>query len=616
MSGWLLVVSVIILSLVIAVIAARNNERDVDSNQRAEAARVAFALDAVSSLSVAQLRAAAAFVELHPDLGRTRFRRLVATVHSEQPIAAVSYLEAEPRVNASQGIALQDESHVFRVRHSALDTGVGRLAPADSSSAAHIVEVLKQALESGAPAATRAVRLRDGERDQHLVIFHPVGRNATPIVNSTPDRRISGFIAGVIRVSDLLATADAIVPAGTDVALVEEKGDQVLSLDDLPLEDYASTPVEIAGRGWELRLTVPVRATSSLPLILGLGGLGLAASIGVLLLNWTRRERHALELARTRLEERDRAMGAEAETNRMYRLLAENLTDMVMVTDPDARITYVSPAGQLMTGWTAEEMVGRFVPEFLHGDDEADARLNLLGLTESAGVLTFEHRLRKKDGSHIWVESAVRSVIDPETQKVVEIQATTRDISVRKPMQDRLEQLAREDSLTGLSNRRQFSEILAIELARTARAGSHGSLLMIDIDRFKSVNDSFGHLTGDRVLRRVAELMKARIRVSDTLARFGGDEFAAILPEAGEEEGLTVAEAITDSIRDTFATEPDLPHVTVSVGVTTFEGGDELSPEEVIQRADFAMYRAKSTGRDRALVYRPDEGAAVESGRS
>ena len=618
MAGWLLVVSVVVLSIVIAAVVAVNDEREADRIQRAEANRVALALDAASSLSVAQLRATAAFLELHPDLSEFRFRRLVNSMVSDQPVAAVSYLESRPlSPRPALRAPLRDESREYQVRLAGMPGVAGLIVPRNEQDARHIVEVLDQVRESNAPAVTRSVRLRD-DHDRHLVIFHPVGRAGGDLAAAASDEPdgVVGFTAGVIRVGDLLATATAAVPAGTRIALVDPSG-QVLSREATPIEDYASTAVDIAGRSWELRLVVPQSSVSSLPLVLGLGGLALAAAIGLLLLNWSRRERSALDLARTRLEQRNRALQAEAETNRMYRLLAENLTDMVIVTDPEGRITYVSPAGRPMTGWAASEMVGRFVVEFLHPDDEADARLNLLEIVQDPGMLTFEHRLKRKDGSYVWVETAIRSVVDHDRGEVFEIQATTRDISVRKPMQDRLEQLAREDPLTGLSNRRGFSELLAAELSRSSRSGAKGTLLMIDIDRFKVINDTFGHLIGDRVLRRVAEVMKSRMRVSDTLARFGGDEFAAILPETYEAEGMTVAKAIIEGVREAFASEPELPNVTVSIGVAVFDGpADEAAPEEVMRRADIAMYSAKTAGRDRARYYRPDDRPTVERGTS
>lgn len=603
-AGWLLVGGIVILSVVISFIVARSHDDDVEQRRQAEANRVALALDAVSALSIAQLRSAAAFIELNPALSSADFQRLVAAMAAEQPIAAVSYIEAERLgIAAGRAAPLRDDTHHYPVRLTATDGTVGQILPAGQASAEHISAVLEEARRSGLPAATRVVRLRDDDRG-HLILFYPV-RHDRPRVDHD-DGHVTGFTAGVVRVDDLLASAATAAPAGTEVALVGENGEVIARSED-ELEDYASTEVVVAGRRWELRLVVPEEEVSALPLVLGLGGLALAATIGVLVLNWSRRERHALELARTRLEERDRAMRTEAETNRMYRLLAENLTDMVIVTDPDGRITYVSPAGVPMLGWSAEEMIGRLVFDFLYADDKAEGRLHLLALGSDAAILTFEHRLMRKDGSHIWVESAARSVVDAESESVFEIQATIRDISERKPLQDRLEQLAHEDPLTGLSNRRQFEELLAAEVARTARSGGRAVVLMIDIDHFKKVNDTFGHLTGDRVLRRVAEMMKSRMRLSDTLARFGGDEFAAILPEAGEDEGLTVAEAIIDEVGKALAAEPDLPVVTVSIGIAGFDAGGVRTPDEVLQRADMAMYSAKTGGGNRARVYRPDE---------
>lgn len=171
-----------------------------------------------------------------------------------------------------------------------------------------------------------------------------------------------------------------------------------------------------------------------------------------------------------------------------------------------------------------------------------------------------------------------------------ENQRCLRDLSVR-------------DQLTGLYNHREFFRLLGEELARSLRYGHQVSLLMLDIDYFKRVNDTYGHLAGDQVLRRLPELIRGQLRINDLPCRYGGEEFGVILPETGTEQALEVAERV----RSEIARIPiDLPdggslRVTVSVGIATFPGAGK-SEESLLSAADLALYQAKRSGRNRICV--------------
>jgi diguanylate cyclase (GGDEF)-like protein len=167
-----------------------------------------------------------------------------------------------------------------------------------------------------------------------------------------------------------------------------------------------------------------------------------------------------------------------------------------------------------------------------------------------------------------------------------------------------LERQASQDALTGLGNRRHFEEDLAAAMARARRDGSTGALLMLDLDRFKQVNDSHGHPAGDEVIKAVAETLRKRTRASDSLARLGGDEFAVILPRCSGQEALIAAEAIADEIRQHHS-EDGRPPLTVSIGVAMFGEDATASVATVVSDADAAMYAAKDDGRDAVRVFDP-----------
>jgi len=175
-----------------------------------------------------------------------------------------------------------------------------------------------------------------------------------------------------------------------------------------------------------------------------------------------------------------------------------------------------------------------------------------------------------------------------------------------------LERQAGQDSLTGLGNRRRFEEELAGAMARSRRDRGTGALLVLDLDRFKQVNDSHGHPAGDRLIQEVAEVLRRRTRASDSLARLGGDEFAVILPRCSRDEARIAAEAIAEEIRRHHPRDGADP-VTVSIGIALFGEDRRASVAAVVADADAAMYAAKDEGRDAVRIF---ESASVRSART
>jgi diguanylate cyclase (GGDEF)-like protein/PAS domain S-box-containing protein len=187
------------------------------------------------------------------------------------------------------------------------------------------------------------------------------------------------------------------------------------------------------------------------------------------------------------------------------------------------------------------------------------------------------------------------------------------DVTQQKQAEERLQHLADHDSLTDLLNRRRFKEELRRELARAERYHHGGALLLLDLDHFKLVNDTHGHLWGDEVLRGAARVLRSRVRSSDVLGRLGGDEFAVLLPEADEVRARKLAEELLEIFRDhLIETDQGEVGVTTSIGVVTFDTLREGGPDPLVA-ADTAMYRAKRDGRNRLSVYEigtPLEGTA------
>ncbi len=176
----------------------------------------------------------------------------------------------------------------------------------------------------------------------------------------------------------------------------------------------------------------------------------------------------------------------------------------------------------------------------------------------------------------------------------------------REERMRKLQREADEDSLSGLRTRRRFEQEVRAAMARARRDGSTGALLMLDLDDFKSVNDSYGHPAGDRLIREVAAVLRRRTREGDVLGRLGGDEFAVALPSCRPAEASIVAEAIVAAIRGHRPDDPDVGAVTVSVGVAMFGDDPVMSYATLLSEADTAMYAAKDAGGDGFRVFHPD----------
>lgn len=290
-----------------------------------------------------------------------------------------------------------------------------------------------------------------------------------------------------------------------------------------------------------------------------------------------------------------------------FKFLTEQSVDVICLSGSNRKIRYISPSCFQMLGWKPEELTGKgpeayIVTEDLHLLDSAGERI-LVSETQS-DVTTV--RMRRKDGVVIWVEINVRLVRDPATGEPRDFVIVMRDVTERKMMVDRLTVLALFDGLTRLSNRSAFDSMLSREWKRTIRDGSQLSMLLIDIDHFKELNDRYGHVAGDDCIRAVANALNSAVRASDLLARYGGDELAVILPCTDAAGALKVAEKVRVAIENLGLPHEGNPEgrgrVTVSIGVATAfasHGQTSKMPEALVLAADNALYRAKREGRNR-----------------
>ncbi len=299
-----------------------------------------------------------------------------------------------------------------------------------------------------------------------------------------------------------------------------------------------------------------------------------------------------------------------AESEAQYRLMAEHSSDAITVSSRAGVFDYVSPAGHSVFGWRPQEMVGREIYEFIHSDDVEGLRVSLHHLLSDPSVSMISARFRRSDGTYRWLESTGRQIRDRNTGDLLAVIGNTRDVTTRRTEQDALTVQAQTDPLTGTANRTVLMDRMQGALLRLDRTPGTVAVLLLDLDRFKRVNDSLGHRAGDEVLVASAERLVAACRPTDSVARYGGDEFVVLA------EGLTsaedvheLAERLVAALREPFQVTGPMPGddeqillLTVSVGVAVTTRADHLVGD-LMQEADLALYRAKDRGRDRHELF-------------
>ena len=290
-----------------------------------------------------------------------------------------------------------------------------------------------------------------------------------------------------------------------------------------------------------------------------------------------------------------------------YRLLADHGTDLITQVDAKFRRIYVSPASQTLLGFTPDEMLGMHPTEIAHPEDREAVAAYLAAGARDGFAPAFTYRARRKDGTWIWLEAVGRRTADGG------MVAALRDVSGRKAAEAalhdanaRLQQIAMQDGLTGIANRRCFDQTLAREHRRAARLEMPLALLLVDVDWFKAFNDTYGHLAGDACLRGIAQALDPNARRPlDLVARYGGEEFAVLLPDTDEAGAMAIAEAVRKSVRELALDHAGSPAgmVSVSIGVGVARprpaGPDATG---LVDMADAALYRAKAAGRDRVCA--------------
>ena len=283
----------------------------------------------------------------------------------------------------------------------------------------------------------------------------------------------------------------------------------------------------------------------------------------------------------------------------------ENAPIGMAMTDLEGRIVSANPAMARIVGRSADDLSGMSVHSLTHPDDREASEAEMRRLVADAvDGYRIEKRYCHADGHDIWVSVSVSCVHD-EDGKPSYLIGQVEDVTERRALRERLAYAAIHDPLTSLPNRVLFMDRLETSLSRANRHGRQVAVLFLDLDRFKLVNDGMGHAAGDRLLEIVAERLEQVMRPSDTVARFGGDEFVVLCDEIADEAvAVQMAERLTDTLRLPFALAEGEVFVSASLGVA-LSGGDRDSAASLLRDADTAMYMAKERGRARIEVFDP-----------
>jgi len=288
----------------------------------------------------------------------------------------------------------------------------------------------------------------------------------------------------------------------------------------------------------------------------------------------------------------------------------------ILITDKNGTIVRVNPAFEEMTGYSSKELVGKNPRIFQSGKQSKEFYEVMKSKLLATGVWQGELWNKRKDGT-LFAEWLTITEVKDEAGEVTNYVGTSQDVTERKHAETQIEHLAYHDDLTGLANRRLLVDRLQQNIVTGKRNNEFGAVLILDLDRFKDLNDSLGHSVGDDVLRGVASRLKEIVREGDTVARLGGDEFVVVLSSVGKDlskiglDVQAIAEKIRSSLSQPYKLKDGQCFSNASIGISLFpENSGDI--EDILKHADTALYRAKAQGRNAVCFYQPSMQAEVD----
>jgi len=308
------------------------------------------------------------------------------------------------------------------------------------------------------------------------------------------------------------------------------------------------------------------------------------------------------------------------ESERLHRYLVNTSPDIIYILDQDGHFSFINDRIETLLGYDNKELIGKHYSILVHQKDLEVARYvfneRRVGDRASRNV---ELRLKCKDDSSprffeastLPIELSSMGIYqnegDPKKKTYLGTYGVARDITERKLAEDTINFQAYHDLLTNLPNRALLRDRLSLAISQAKREDEMLAVMFLDLDRFKNINDSLGHVVGDELLQQVSTRLKSCVREGDTLARFGGDEFTLLLPKItrGKEDVSSIAEKINDVLKDPFVIDNNELYVSASIGISIYPR-DGTNMDLLIKHADIAMYHVKDTGKNNYKFYSDD----------
>lgn len=525
------------------------------------------------------------------------------------------------------------KAEYFPVTYIVPNQGNERAFGFDISSNPHILPVLAEAIDNGKPVASGSVHLiQDDSRRPGIVIYSPVYRKNQAVDTSEQRRKaFIGFVASVFRIDTDIEAVFNWLGAKELQLLLEIYDNGQLIYSNLP-HDYHQNlqfgmlskiqSINFAGRNWKLSFFPSAeffeQQKSSMSGWLLLGGFLLCGLTGFGLLLLTGRTARVEEKIAIRTQDLSRinqALNKEISLRRLHenelRVAATTFEahEAILITDAAGTILRVNKAFTDVTGYSADEAIGQNPSMLSSGYHDQAFYQQMYQSLEQNNQWKGEIWNRRKNGI-VFPELLTITGVRDEQKCLTHYVAIFSDISAQKAAEKEIRHLAYFDSLTNLPNRRLLLDRLMQEMAAAKRRKGFGAVFFLDLDHFKHLNDSRGHQVGDELLIQVAQRLKSIIRDEDTACRLGGDEFIIMAParftslQQATYHAAMLAEKLLLAINQPFIVQGSELHFSTSVGVALYPA-TAAQPEEIIQHADTAMYRAKESGRNGIRFYHP-----------
>ena len=473
--------------------------------------------------------------------------------------------------------------------------------------------VLFDARDSGATALSDPLDLRDenGVRHRGVVAARAIFRKGADI--STPGARrdaLYGWVAETLPMDKVVA---GVIPKDIsmqvdvrDVGAAGEAGALYRNLSPpeaepwwmrfVGIDAHYATNLSIGGRNWSLQFHEPLSVSWVSLLILLMGSL-ITLSVSLLVLNLGLTRSRALRLA-------DRMTESLREHEQLLSSIASNRSDGIYRSTPDKGLIYANDALARMFGYHDARELMSIAGPILYANPRRRQELQQL-LEEHGRYQNEEVEYQRKDGSRFYGVNSAFTVRDAAGVPMY-FDGVIADITDRKRAEQQVYHLAHYDGLTGLPNRTLLRDRLGQAMNDARRRGAKLAVLFLDLDRFKTVNDSLGHETGDKLLKAVSTRLRESMRDSDTISRQGGDEFLLVLRDASDAAAVArVAEKLLETVARPYSIGEYELHITPSIGITLFPD-DSTDLDTLIRNADAAMYHAKENGRFNFQFFTPE----------